>query len=146
MTVSVESFIADFPEFENAPPSIIGYWLQLSVAFVDPNVFGNFADAATELVTAHHVALRLRSIQDVQGGGTPGVTVGAIATKAVGGASVAYYVGETGEINGASWNQTQYGRDYMQLVQIYGAGGIQLTGGSTPLPGLNNVFGIFGIQ
>lgn len=60
------------------------------------------------------------------GGNGNGGTLGVVASKSVDGASVSYDTSTGTEEGAGFWNMTAYGRELYQLMQIFGAGGIQI--------------------
>lgn len=60
------------------------------------------------------------------GGNGNGGMLGVVASKSVDGASVSYDTSTGTEEGAGFWNMTAYGRELYQLMQIFGAGGIQI--------------------
>src|SRR5271166_2197273 len=125
MTVTVASFLVDFPEFTPAPVNKINFWLNIAVGTVNQKVFGALSDAMVELVTAHYVSMNTRAAADPSQTG-PGSSVGAIVSKSVGGAAASYDVPTAGYPGAGHWNNTFYGKAFYGFVLIFGAGGIQI--------------------
>ena len=51
---------------------------------------------------------------------------GIVSSKSVDGASVSFDTSTGAEQGAGFWNQTAYGREYWQLIQMMGAGGVQI--------------------
>lgn len=127
MTVTVASFIQDFPEFSDAsrfPIATINFYLNLAQDVTAS--WADFADYGAQLYIAHNLVLESRAMQVSAFGGQPGTLEPIITGKSVGGVSK---TGELGPItiDGAGqWNSTNYGVRFYMLCQIVGAGGLQL--------------------
>jgi hypothetical protein len=120
-------FIQDYPEFANANQSqfnlnlnrasqhIIGNWGQLSPG-TDPTQYTQ-ADIGTELVIAHFLArAQFRAMQVANGG--PAIARGNVSAESVGPGSVSYDVASATEEGAGHWNQTDYGREHIQMARL----------------------------
>lgn len=125
--MTVESFRDAFPAFTSAlyPDAAVASRLALAARFFsapmwdDPDVRKHVMG----LYTAHHLEV-LGS--KASGGSGGGASAGLVSSKSVDGASVSVDTA-TGSWDGAGfWNLTPYGRELWYLMQVYGAGAIQL--------------------
>lgn len=94
-------------------------------------VWGDDLDDGSMLYIAHNLVLARRN---AKGAATDnlGASAGPIASKGVGAVSVSYDVA-AGTIEGAgAYNLTTYGVQFYQLMMMYGAGGVQLSGPDEP--------------
>lgn len=124
-----QAFIDAYPEFGDVdawPTRRVELRIGMANTFV--RTFG-LEDAVVlhlrGLYTAHYLAAQGSSNAD--GTLTHGALGGGIvASKGVDGASVSYDTGTNAEEGAGFWNSTVYGREYWQLMQMLGAGGVQL--------------------
>ena len=129
MTVTVASFRLDFPEFNSTttfPDAQVNFWLGVAGKRLDPNVWDDMIDPATELYIAHNLALGAQAARASATGGAPIGAAGAVASKSVGGVSVGYDTGGAQVADGGNYNLTNYGTRFLELVGLFGAGGIAL--------------------
>lgn len=139
MTVSIDSFLLDYPEFDNQNvlPSQITYWLAVAGMLLNQSRWGapaptddspptSMYDVGVELFVAHNVTLEWRALAEGNRGALPGLTQGPVAAKSIGPASVNYAVEHSVEIDAGHWNETIYGRRFIQLVYMFGAGPLQV--------------------
>lgn len=125
MTVSAASFVGTFPAFSNMEPTTVTFWLGVAVNLVDPSKFGNMTDAAVSLATAHYLSLAQRAQEYADAGAGPDLP--RIQTgKNVGGLASSYDVGAATIPGEGQWNLTIYGTQFVDLRNMFGAGGIQL--------------------
>ncbi len=123
------AFVTDFPEFANAsayPTATIQLWLSVATNLLDPIQWGALLTIGTELFVAHNLALSAQAQKAAAMGGVPGQSSGPLAAKAVDKVSAAYDVGAVALDGGGEWNATSYGRRYLGLARLIGAGGVQL--------------------
>lgn len=125
MTVTVAQFRADFPEFADTskyPDASVAFWLNVAVTRLNPTRWADMLDMGTELFIAHQVVLSARNAR----ANTPGATVAPIASKSVDKVSVSYDTSAVRLDNAGHWAATNYGQQFWQLLQMAGAGGVQL--------------------
>jgi hypothetical protein len=133
----IEIFRQDFPEFSDLaiyPTSTILFWSGLATSLLSQQIWGTTWIYAVSLYVAHEMTLAGLNQQAGAAGGTPGVNGGIANNKTVGGASVGYDTQSTAEKNAGYWNLTNYGKQLYRLIQIFGAGCIQINGGRFPFP------------
>ena len=130
-------FVADFPEFANAttyPVSTIQFWINVAGQLLNPSAWGSLLSYGTELFVAHNLVLSQQAVASAVSGGLPGSGSGITASKSIDKVSVSYDV-SAGTIAGAgSFNLTNYGTRYMQLANMAGMGGIQVSGNGCWVP------------
>ncbi len=125
---TIAAFRESFPEFADIvkyPNATITVWSTLAIAQVNPNLWCTQTDLGVMLYTAHEITLAAQSQAAGVIGGTPG-SQGVINTKTVGSVTVGYDTEQTKERDGGYWNQTTYGRQFLRLARIFGAGCVQL--------------------
>lgn len=123
MSVDATKFRADFPEFgdetQYTDPQI-GFWLGLAAQLLNAYRFADIIDYATELFVAHQLTLAARNQK------SRGAIVAPASAKSVDKVSVTYDVAAVRIENAGHWNGTSHGIQFYQLVQLAGAGGVQL--------------------
>ncbi len=123
--MEIDRFRADFPEFsdeERYSDDVIGFWAGIVEQRMNPvrARWEGIYDQAVELATAHYVAIAKKNE------GAPGSAGGLAAGKSVGGVSVSYDTSAIAVEGAGHWNQTSYGRQYMELAMVAGMGAVQL--------------------
>mgnify|MGYP005850182411 FL=1 len=128
--LTYESFIEAFPEFSDDvawPVTRVQSRIDLSNCFV--RVRDDLCDSAANhikgLYVAHYLAAQGPSSESgklVQSAGGTGI----VSSKSVDGASVSFDTSTGAEQGAGFWNVTVYGREYWQLIQMMGAGGVQI--------------------
>ncbi len=125
----ISAFRGAFPEFTDAtryPDAMINVWASLAIQQLDPCIWGNSYTLGTQLMTAHNLVLANQNVQTSKNGGAPGTFGGVANSKTVGAASVAYDSANTSVKDAGFWNLTNYGKQFYQLVRIFGTGAVQL--------------------
>ena len=124
-----QEFVEEFPEFADVvewPVPRVEFRIALANRFV--RVCG-LDDAVARhlkgLYTAHYLAAQGPSTESgiLEKGALGG---GVVSGKGVDGASISYDTSTGTEEGAGFWNLTLYGREYWQLMQMLGAGGVQL--------------------
>ena len=129
MAFNVGQFRTQFPEFADTvkyPTPMIEFWSTFATAQVNPNAWGTQVNMGISLYTAHELVLASQNVASSQVGGTPGQQGGIAQTKTVGSVSVGYDAQSSNEKDAAYWNLTTYGKQFIRLCRIFGAGCIQL--------------------
>lgn len=114
-------FRLNFPLFVDTvkyPNDMVAFWSTIAESNVAIDKWGDIRNQAVELYTAHH--LILASDSDI------GKQTGLLNSKSIGDVSVGYDTGSTSELNAGHWNTTTYGKMFIRLARMYGAGCIQL--------------------
>lgn len=129
MTFNIGVFRTSFPEFADKvayPDQMIELWSGLAQQQVRASVWKTSWLVGVSLYTAHELVLAAQNVKASEVGGTPGVQGGIANTKTVGQATVGYDTTSTAEKDAGYWNTTNYGRQFIRLVRIFGAFAIQL--------------------
>jgi len=131
MTATVLSFTTDFPEFASVPEPQIAFWLNVAVNMVNEDRWGDLTDTGVELLAAHHIAIFRKAFTDSKTNPQAliGASQGVLASKAVDGASGGYDIAAATIQDAGNLNLTAYGTTFARLAKIFGAGGLQVTGG-----------------
>jgi hypothetical protein len=127
--MDVATFRQDFPEFADTtkyPDSVVAFWLDLAEALLPVCRWGTIWPKAVELFTAHHLVIAARNKQTEAAGGTPGAVSGPMTAKAVDKVSASYDASAVTIEDGAFWNLSTYGIEFLYFARMFGAGGVQL--------------------
>lgn len=114
-------FRLDFPEFGSTTiftDPMLTFWAGVGAKVISQDRMGDLYNQALSLFVGHNITLQAGNIKAAGSGGTPGQASGAIASKAVGQASISYETASAMEPNAGHWNQTLYGRQYIQLTRL----------------------------
>jgi Protein of unknown function (DUF4054) len=117
-------FQQDFPEFANRSTTNVQFWLTKAYSQLNAFSLGLQLDFAAELYAAHFLTLQFAAQQTSQNGGGGGQSAGMTASKAVGGASIAYDTGSTAIEGAGMWNATFYGQTLYPILRGASAGPI----------------------
>jgi hypothetical protein len=131
--VTPATFRADFPEFADQtkyPDPLVQFWLNLAYNLMRPAScrWGDILSQGVELYVAHNLSLQGQNQKQGTSGGAPGTGVGALSSKSVGSVSAGYDVAAGTVKDGGNFNLTNYGTRFLNLVNMIGAGPIQITG------------------
>lgn len=122
---------ANFPEFastDDFPPSQFAFYLRFAAKRLDETRWADLYDEGITFFVLHYLLLAARAKDAVDGGGAAalGKVKGVETSKSVDKVSVSYDVGSVSLSDAGHWNQTTYGIQFYQLVQLVGMGGMQL--------------------
>lgn len=127
--MDIPAFRTSFPEFADTvryPTPMIQFWATLAETQVRQCAWKNMWANGCMLYVAHEVTLASQSAQAGANGGTPGSQGGVPSAKTVGSVSVSYDSTSTSEKDAGYWNLTNYGKQFIRLARLFGAGAIQL--------------------
>lgn len=130
MTITATQLRTDFPEFTDTtkyPDATVNFWLGVAVLTLPADRWDTLLDFGTELYTAHHLVVSAQAVEDAETG-TPGEATGPTTSKSVDKVSVGYDTASLALENGAFYNLSTYGIQFLQLARMIGSGGIQLGG------------------
>lgn len=133
--VSVQGFREARPQFteELFPDGRVDFYLKIAVKRLVPHRWDDLLEEGCYLYAAHYLTLEAEANKESDGTGGLDAAAGAITSesKAVGGVSISQ--GRTGTsiasmaAEGAgSYANTIYGQQYWDLVQVIGAGALQV--------------------
>lgn len=129
MTFDISAFRANFPEFSNEkiyPDTIVLFWVGLATKLVPSCIWKDCWSQGVSLYIAHELVLASQNAKAASLGGSPGQQGGIANTKTVGSATVGYDSATSSEKDAGYWNLTTYGKQFIRLARIFGAGAIQL--------------------
>jgi len=127
--MNIPAFRAAFPEFTSTldyPDSQITFWATLAEKMVLECVWGTCTDQGRYLYVAHEITLARQNARAGAIGGMPGTSGGIANNKTVGSVTVGYDSNVSSEKDAGWWNLTNYGKQFIRLARIFGAGAIQL--------------------
>lgn len=135
MTVTVQQFRADFPEFSSTTTfanSQVQFWLDIAYSMLNASRWGRQIDLGAELFTAHHITVEAKAQAEALAGSIPGQQTGPISSKSVDKVSISYDTGAGIEPGAGHWNLSVYGTRFVRLLSMFGAGPVQIGVGSVP--------------
>lgn len=141
MTITVADFRTNFPAFTDPtkyPDPQIQFYLDLGLKLLNVERFGDVLDYALQLFIAHNLALMQIASASGANGGIPGNGIGVMNNKHVDKVSIGYDVNVGLSTDAGIWNRTLYGQMLYRLIQMFGAGPIQVTPGSGQLDPLTS--------
>lgn len=102
-------------------------WLSLAPLRMDAQRWGQLLEEGTGLFVAHQLTLQGPAAGQTGVPGSPaGAASGLLASKSISKVSLSYDAGAITFDGAGNFNLTRYGRDWWQLGQMVGLGGIQL--------------------
>jgi hypothetical protein len=127
--MDIGTFRQVFTEFSDTskyPDDAIEFWAAVAELQVLETVWKNLRTQGVMLYVAHELVLASQNVSASKVGGTPGLSGGIPNTKTVGSVTVGYDSQNTSEKDAGWWNLTTYGKQFIRLARIFGAGAIQL--------------------
>lgn len=126
--MDITAFRTMFPEFteEAYPTPLVTAWSGVAEKLVSECRWGSSYTFGVQLFTAHQLVIAKSNEQASAVGGLLGQNAGPANSKTVGAASVSYDTATVSEANAGFWNQTTYGKQYIRLARMFGAGAVQL--------------------
>lgn len=129
MTVTVDSFRAEYPEFADAgryPSPMLQTAIVLAGKMMDGARWGDLLDHGTSLVVAHRATMRRKAMVDATFGKIPGAASGPVSSKGVDKVNMSFDTAAVNEEGAGHWNLTTYGQEYIRLARIIGMGPVQI--------------------
>ncbi len=127
--MDITAFRAAFPEFSSTskyPDAQITFWATLAEKQVVDAIWTDSKTTGVQLYVAHEITLAAQNAQAASFGGAPGQQGGIANTKTVGSATVGYDSNTNTEKDAGYWNLTNYGKQFIRLARMFGAGCVQL--------------------
>lgn len=127
--MDITAFRANFPEFTDTavyPDAQITFWATIAEEQVVKTIWGDLYTFGTQLYVAHEITLASQNVSVAAAGGMPGQNEGIANQKTVGNVSASYDSASNSEKDAGWWNMTNYGKQFIRLVRIFGAGCIQI--------------------
>lgn len=129
MIFTAGQFRTAFPEFKDNvvySDQLITTWASVAQAQVSQTKWGTQWLLGVNLYVAHEITIEAQQQRAAAAGGAAGTFGGVANTKTVGSATVGYDATTTTEKDAGWWNLTTYGKQFIRLARIFGAGCVQL--------------------
>ena len=127
--ITESSFRESMPMFADTnsyPAFQFNFYLNLGTKLLPEQRWDDLLDYGLTLFVAHYLTLYKRGMNLASVGGDAGKVVGNETSKSVDGVSKSMDVSGVLITDAGHWNQTTFGIQFYQLMQMVGAGGIQL--------------------
>lgn len=127
--MDIKTFRAAFPEFTDTTiytTESINFWAGVAEQQVRQCAWKKLWTQGVMLYVAHEIVIASQSAKAASVGGAPGQQGGIANTKTVGSMSVGYDSVTSSEKDAGWWNMTNYGKQFIRLSRIVGAGVTQL--------------------
>jgi hypothetical protein len=127
--MDIDAFRENFPEFTsevNYPEEMVQFWSDIGEEMLLEKRWSTFKPKGVQLFTAHHLVIAKSNVDSSNAGGLPGQISGPTQSKTVGSASITYDTNSSLELNAGHWNMTTYGKMFIHLARMFGAGCVQL--------------------
>lgn len=130
MTLTASQFRADFPAFGNRATysdGDVNFWILVATRMV--NNAPRWCEMITlgqELFTAHNLVIEAQNLAASMRGIPPAGNAGPIVSKSVDKVSTAYDAGSAMEDGAGHWNLTIFGRRFIHMARMMGAGPLQV--------------------
>jgi len=139
--ITYAQFILDYPEFATANQSQFNLYQNRATLHLTAGWGGAAAsgqpysqyDIGMELIIGHFLARAAMRALTVAGGGIP-LAKGVMSAESAGPGSVNYDTNAAIEEGAGHWNETDYGREYVQMARLIGAGPTQVSPAPDPNP------------
>lgn len=125
----IADFRAEFPEFSDTvayPDAQLNFWASIAEKQVVQSIWTTLYTFGVKLYVAHEITMATQNVKTAAVGGAPGQSGGIASSKAVGAVNVSYDPNTTTERDAGWWNMTNYGKQFIRLARMFGAGVIQL--------------------
>lgn len=122
-------FVTNFPEFAATatyPVATIQFQLDIGYKQVNAAVWQDEYDLGVQLYAAHLLVLEAQAARTSKTGGLAGIATGVINNKSVDKVSTGFDTITASELDAGHWNLTIYGKRFIRMCRLFGAGGIQL--------------------
>ncbi|WP_425917570.1 DUF4054 domain-containing protein [Acinetobacter sp. TSRC1-2] len=115
-----------FASVDDYPSAQFNFYLKLGVKLLPESRWDDLLDDGLTFFIAHYLVLYARDMAFVDIGGIGGKVIGNETSKSVDSVSKSMDVSAILNTEAGHWNQTTFGIQFYQLMQMIGAGGIQL--------------------
>ena len=124
--ISVEGFRDAFPQFDidTYPDVRVQFWMRLAQKLLNKKRWGNLLEEGLYLFMAHNLTVE----NQIVNAGTGGGSIGAVTSESqsIGDTSFSQGYDTSAYSKDGQMAATVYGQQYLDLVRIVGAGGVQL--------------------
>lgn len=122
----VSDFRQNFPEFSSQakyPSATIAFWYNIGDKMLNTYRWGDLRPEGLQLFTAHQIAMAVANVESAESGNIPGTENAPVASESAGGVSISFDSQSSIEVDAGHYNSTFYGRQFIRLSRIVGAGG-----------------------
>jgi hypothetical protein len=131
--MSFESeFRTNFPEFTsttNYTSAQIEFWRSIAELRLNEERWGDLLTHGMQLFVAHNLSLAYQESKNAAKGAAAGQSASGLKNnKSVGNVSVGYDTSSVAIKDAGNYNLTTYGRNFIELANLVGIGGLQLLG------------------
>ncbi len=105
---------------------MVEFWVDFISRQIDVCIWKQSWNVGVSLYLAHELTLMGQNGKTAKVGGTPGLQGGVATSKTVGSVTVQYDAQTMSEKDAGYWNLTSYGKQFIRLVRVFGAGCRQL--------------------
>lgn len=119
----------NFPAFASNveyPDPVINFWITYAAMFMDPNRWGAALDVGIQLFVCHNLSLEFNANHAAARGQNPGFVVGPVTAGSVDKVSYSRDPSAAFDPKAGHWNLSIYGLRYWKLMQMMGAGPVQV--------------------
>lgn len=131
-------FRVNFPEFASTtvyPDSQLTFWFAVAELLLSVTRWGDaLRSLGMQLFVAHNMVLEQQAQQQAAKGNLPGWQTGAVNSKQVDKVHIGYESSGAMLPDAGHWNLTTYGTRYLYLVNMIGAGPVQIGAGPLCTP------------
>ena len=127
--MDAQTFRTDFPDFADDakyPDAQVNFYLGLGNKLLNGTRWADVRDYGLELFVAHNLVLSAQDAESAASGDVPGTSTGAVASMAVDKVNISYDNTASLDEKAGHWNLTTYGKQFIRLARMVGAGGVQL--------------------
>ncbi len=129
VTVTPDEFRASLSAFADPtyyPDGDVQFWLTIAGNLVNPDRWGDLAPFGVMLATAHYLTMAGLSRMEAEAGGIGGLRAGPIASEHGDKVGVSFDTQSAVEEGAGHWNMTTWGKQYIALARLHGAGPVQI--------------------
>lgn len=128
-SVTIDTFRTKLPLFEDSnvyDDITLQFWLDAADLFVGEQRWGDVRPLGIQMYVAHMITVDALMAKEVAMGGIGGLRGGMVTSESGDSVSVSYDLTGSSEADGGHWNQTVYGRRYIRMMRLMGAGPVQV--------------------
>lgn len=131
--MTIEQFRQAMPAFSDSAvfddPSV-QFWLDAADKLLSAERWGDLLSLGRNLFVAHYVTVDALMAKEAGMGGIGGLRGGAITSEGGDSVNVSFDVAGAAEVGAGHWNQTVWGKRYIRLAWLVGAGPVHVGAGS----------------
>lgn len=131
--ITIEQFRQAMPGFSDSAvfddPSL-QLWLDAADKLHHEERWGDLLTLGKQLFVAHYITVDALMAKEAGMGGIGGLRSGAITSEGGDSVNVSFDVSGTTEVDAGHWNQTVWGKRYIRLARLVGAGPVHVGAGS----------------